>query len=505
MKNNRKTLTIAAVLTAIVVSNIPLFANGGPFLIKYPEGDPSGKGVLARLDPDLKPMRETRLRVLRENLRVSFKSEDRIAKAFARSAPEYVHPPLVEVSAEYTIENPTAEPIEVDFGFPVLRGIYTPLYSMMAKQAVNVNVRLGDKILGTNIISNSVIYGIIRRRARQQIKESIAASPQLARLVNSVRSAKPDTLQAPRDALLRYLTNDLKWSRRDATLMVEYAGLDLGTFTVHPIDRSPVSFMLSSKEFVTLVHENLGSLGAIGEQKATQFLAHLAGRFDPAKATQYEDIFKAWGGDVRDCAIDIDTGKTRPREIDLTGANKSALTRMGFTDPTIYARIDYFDENAKIPQAQKASCKAILKNLPVIFTFAPMNILHYRVRFEPKATEKLTVTYKQYAFADTKSPATFQLAYVVHPASLWDSFGPINLEVSVPSGVRFGASVPCTKTPTVSAVEIQGAVSPTSQDVYKGVVKDKTGQIFLAIERGSWKKKYHPNQKPSQQLARQIN
>lgn len=503
MTNNRKTLTIATILTAIIVTNIPIFANGGPFLVKYPEGDSSGKGVLARLDPDLKPMRETRLRVLRENLKVSFKSDERMAKAFARTAPEYVHPPLVEVSAEYTIENPTAEPIEVDFGFPILRGIYTPPYSMMAKPAVNV--RLGDKVLGANIISNSVIYGIIRRRARQQIKESVAASPQLARLVNSVRSAKPNTLQGPRDALLRYLTNELKWGRRDAALMVEYAGLDLGTFTVHPIDRSPVSFMLSSKEFVTLVHENLGCLAAIGEQKATQFLAHLAGLFDPAKATQYEDIFKAWGGDVRDCAIDIDTGKILPREIDLTGVNMRALSRMGFTDPTIYARIDYFDENAKIPEAQKASCKAILKNLPVIFTFAPMNILHYRVRFEPNATEKLTVTYKQYAFADTKGPATFQLAYVVHPASLWDSFGPINLEVSVPSGVRFGASVPCKKTPTMSTVQIQAAVLPTAQDVYNGVVKDKTGQIFLAIERDSWKKKFQPNQKPSQQLARQTN
>ena len=34
--------------------------NGGPFVVKYPGGDPAAKGVLARLDPDLRPSRESR-------------------------------------------------------------------------------------------------------------------------------------------------------------------------------------------------------------------------------------------------------------------------------------------------------------------------------------------------------------------------------------------------------------------------------------------------------------
>ena len=48
------------------------FGNGGPFVVKYPNGDPAAKGVLARLDPTLKPARETRLRVLKEDLTIRF-------------------------------------------------------------------------------------------------------------------------------------------------------------------------------------------------------------------------------------------------------------------------------------------------------------------------------------------------------------------------------------------------------------------------------------------------
>ena len=49
-------------------------ANGGPFVVKYPNGDPAAKGVLARLDPTLKPARETRLRVVKEDLTIQLGS-----------------------------------------------------------------------------------------------------------------------------------------------------------------------------------------------------------------------------------------------------------------------------------------------------------------------------------------------------------------------------------------------------------------------------------------------
>jgi hypothetical protein len=236
------------------------------------------------------------------------------------------------------------------------------------------------------------------------------------------------------------------------------------------------------------VSQHLGPLFAIGEQKATQFLAQLAGRFDPEAASSYEAIFEAWGGDVRDRALDLGTGKLRPREFAL---DKKAMAGSGkhvfrSLDPTVYARVDYFDENAKITDAEKASCRAILKNLPVIFTFAPMNLLHYRARFEPRSTVTLTVWYQQYPYIDTRAPRSYQLAYVVHPASLWDSFGPIHLEVLVPQGADVRATMPL-----VAGGQAQQAAVPATKDgvryeAHRATLTEKTGELLVALNAESW-------------------
>ncbi|MDD4891909.1 MAG: hypothetical protein PHU85_18465, partial [Phycisphaerae bacterium] len=60
----------ASVVLVLLVAGL-VWANGGPFVIKYPEGDPAAKGVLARLDPDLKPKIEDRLRVVKEDLTIT--------------------------------------------------------------------------------------------------------------------------------------------------------------------------------------------------------------------------------------------------------------------------------------------------------------------------------------------------------------------------------------------------------------------------------------------------
>ena len=101
---------LLSVLTLCLLVESFVMANGGPFVIKYPNGDPAAKGVLARLDPDLKPARETRLRVIKEDLKVTFGRE----RPFGRAGKNIDGPPLAHVSAEYTIENPTNEEIEVD-------------------------------------------------------------------------------------------------------------------------------------------------------------------------------------------------------------------------------------------------------------------------------------------------------------------------------------------------------------------------------------------------------
>jgi hypothetical protein len=480
-----RTILLSVVTMCLLVQSLAV-GNGGPFVLKYPNGDPAAKGVLARLDPDLKPGRETRLRVIKEDLKVTFGKE----RPFGLAGKSVDGPPLAHVSAEYTIENPTKEEIEVDFGFPILRGIYVDPLSMMPRP--HVNVLLDTKPVNTTIISNSAIYGIIRQRAREVIEKAISDDTKLNGLVTSIRNSNDKTSNTARNALSSYLVDTLMWNERDAALMVEYVSLDFGKLKSYPRDRGFTEMGLrTDKELNKLMNENLGPLAAIGEQKATQFFAQLASRFEPKVAAAYEAIFTAWGGDVRERSVDLATGKVRPREITIEPKeiNNALLIRLG-SDPTIYARVDYLDPQAKISESEKASCKTNLKNLPVIFTFAPMNILYYQVKFPAKSTQRLTVIYSQYAYSDTRSPASYQLAYVLHPASLWDEFGPINLEVAVPEGISFRASVPCDN----DGVK-KGRVDPynpyiTDNDtfnIYKAELKQKTGELYLAVEVNGWK------------------
>ena len=480
MKNQTETLALAlAVIGLLLSAGSSVFANGGPFVLKYPNGDPAAKGVLARLDPDLKPAWETRLRVIKEDLKVTF-GKDGTSKSNATM------PPLVRVLAEYTIENPTGKEVKIDFGFPILRGVYISPYSMMPRP--DVQVRLGQKVVKSTIISNSAIYGIIRQRAREVIEKAIADDITLKKLVASARSANSKTRKTVRDALFLYLVNDMKWNERDASLMVEYASIDFVKIRVQPVDRGHTGWWVADKELNKLMNSNLGPLSAIGEQKVTQFFAQLASRFEPKVTAAYEAIFTAWGGDVRERSVDFETGKVRPREVTVNTEALNSDRRVRIFDATIYARVDYLDPRANITESEKVSCKAILRNLPVVFTFAPMNILHYQVKFPAESTQTLAVTYSQYAYSDTRSPSSYQLAYVVHPASLWKEFGPINLEVAVPEGVSFRASVPCSN----GGTEERPIYSRSSQkgrfNIYQAVLKQKTGELYLAVDAETWKK-----------------
>lgn len=502
--------------------------NGGPFVVKYPNGDPAAKGIFARLDPTLKPGREERLRVVKEDLKITF-----VGNQPPTPNRQTNSPPLAVVLAAYTIENPTDGAIEIDFGFPILRGIYMSRLSMSMIPRPDVEVRLNDKQrVNTQIISNSAIYGLIRQRARDAIEQAIAAEPTLAGLVATVRTTglvrqrarstirdaigkdgalgagvredallaglatstsgarEPDHEKA-RAALSTYLTNTMKWTGRDAALMVEYAGLDFGMLKTPPRDR-PVWFWDHGHEYAKA---NLGALGAIGEQKAAQLFAKLAGCFDPETASAYEAIFTAWGGDVRERSVDLETGHVRPREIHVDPIApktqlKSSLVKA--SDPTIYARVDYLDANANITQAERDSCKTVLKNLPVIFTFAPMNLLHYRVTFPARSTQTLTVSYRQYAYKDTRDPAGYQLAYVLHPASMWKHFGPIHLEVAAPEGVPIRASVPC-KAAGIEERKLEhplfigpGGNRTLPFAISRSVVTQKTGDLFVALNARAW-------------------
>jgi len=483
-----------ALVALLCACAVGVLANGGPFVIKYPNGDPAAKGILARIDPNLRPAKESRLSVVKEELKVAFEQEPFRGPAGT--------PPVASVVAAYTIENPTDKDIEIDFGFPILRGIYMDPFSMAPKPEVNVTI--SDKPAELKIISNSAIYGIIRQRSREAIDAAVQKDQMLSKLVSDVRSAPDFHLEGPTAALTNYLTYKLRWNNRDAALMVAYANVALerpGPTPVpvqSPLEAPFVARSFRDDELSRLVHANLGPLSAIGEQKATQLFAQLASRFDRKAASTYEGIFTAWGGDVRERSVDLATGQVRPREVtvDPEKERDSPRNRMTWFDPTIYARVDYLDPHANINDREKAACKTILKNLPVVFTFAPMNLLYYRATFPAKSTQVVTVSYKQYPYLDTGGQESYQLAYVLHPASLWKSFGPIELEIAVPEGANIKASVPCesagVEDRAPSGDLAHGGVRSDTEakvacSIYKTTLRDKTGELFVALGAASWK------------------
>lgn len=455
--------------------------NGGPFVIKYPSGDPAAKGILARLEPDLKPGKESTLRVVKEDLTIRFGTE---RFSFRRSGAEPL--PLVQVSAAYTIANPTDQEVAVDFGFPILRGIYLSPLAMVPMP--DMHVMLNGARVQSRLISNSTIYGIIRRQARQTIDQGIATDAELSRLVGEVRAnpSKP----AAGEAMQKHLVQTLQWNERDANLLLEYARLDLAK----PPTAPPPFWDMREPDLRAATTENLGPLAAIGDQKATQFLAQLASRFDPKAAATYEGIFAAWGGDVRERSIDLKSGAIRPREIRAQDAGGNIAPE----DTTIYARVEYLDGRAKLSPQEQASMQNILKNLPVVFTFAPMNLLHYQVKFPANSTQVLTVSYAQFAYLDTAEPPSYQVSYVVHPASFWKEFGPINLTVQAPEGVSVAGSVPLTAG-HVEVILDDAGVKNRRFTVRKGSVADKTGELFIGVDREQWKRMVNSTAAPKGQ------
>jgi hypothetical protein len=404
----------------------------------------------------------------------------------------------------------------------------------------DAQVRLDAEQVRPDLISNSMIYGLIRQRSQEVIDRALAADPELARLVAKVRAvsyvrqrareaiervtggqeallkavqadanlaaliAAPSDATDPerataRHALMDYLTGRMNWAQGPATLLVEYASMELGQTAGQPLDAGFRFYGGNTGEMGRLAYANMGRLAAIGEQKTTQLFAELASRFDPSVKPAYEEIFAAWGGDVRERSVDLKTGQVRPREITVDRTLSSdALAETASVDPTIYARMDYINPNAGLSAGEKASCEALIKHLPVTFTFAPMNLLHYRVKFPAQSTKTLTVSYKQYAYADTREPASYQLAYVVHPASLWKAFGPIELEVAVPEGLGMRASVACHELgveerdlpkdlPGIKPDKTRVKVS-----IHRATVTEKTGELFLAVDADGWKKRTEP-------------
>ncbi len=482
-----KVLPALAALALMSSMSGPAFANGGPFIVEYPNGELTTRSTFSRLDGSLRPARESRLRVVKEDLKVVFSGVEPTQRSSTSQSPGT---PLAAVTAQYTISNPTKQQIEVDFGFPIIRSVssYADVTVSKTKSDVGSRVR-------TDLIAYPAIWGIIREHSRDTIDSAIASDKSLQKLVGDVRTAGPAALAEAQAALTSYLMGNLKWNDRDAALMVAYARINLDDNSLKRV-KLPAKGLPEHDSLNLVQGSSLGSLQAIGPQKATQFLAQLAKRFDPKAAETYESVFAAWGADVTQRSVDFVTGRVRPHELTIKPETNSPNARTVTSsrpgryrtarvfDPTVYARVSYMDEHYPISESEKACCRSILKNLPVVFTFAPMDILHYRIVFPAQESKLVTVSYSQRTYRDTRHPETHQLAYLIHPASHWDHFGPIHLEVAVPENVPFKAST-ATRWSQTAVRDQAGQRSGRQCDIYRGVIEDKTGCIFLAVDAES--------------------
>ena len=95
-------------------------------------------------------------------------------------------PPVVEVTAAYTIENPTDQEVQVDFGFPILRGIYL-IHGMAPYPDVGVTI---DKENAR--VDRDLEFGDLRHDPAERPggdRERHRGRPGLARRAAAVRAA----------------------------------------------------------------------------------------------------------------------------------------------------------------------------------------------------------------------------------------------------------------------------------------------------------------------------
>ena len=250
-----------------------------------------------------------------------------------------------------------------------------------------------------------------------------------------------------REGLRNYLTAELGWNARDAALLVEYASLDFGRQTLAPPPRPLGRAILEHERPRSSKRRTSGHSGPSANRRPRNYSPS-----SPRGSTSRREATTRRSS--RPGAAMSASGRStwrpaevRPREIGLPAgrSDRKPPARLG-SRPAADGRSDRLrphrlpDPNAKLSPAEKASCEAVLKNLPVTFTFAPMNLLHYQVKFPAHGTRVVAVTYRQYAYADTQRHGQLPVGLRATPSQLWKDFGPIALKVHAPKGILCRAS-----------------------------------------------------------------
>jgi len=442
-------------LISLVLIPVTGWSNGGPFFIAYPDGDNSAKGVLAVLGERMLPGTEEGLQVLEEDLTIRY--EPGLRGGFGTTT---YHLPYT-VSAAYKIENTTDKYMTVYFGFPILGGNLVQ-YQGMAGPRPSFSVQSSGKVTEQRLLYPIQINGMLRESAHAAVENWIGAEASRREQVERVREAQEPEKKEAKAALETYLRETEGFSPSDAALFAELISLDIPKDSVQEItvtdpQGKPEAIRISAASLYgfwggsadNLEGRYLGSLAAIGQQKATQLWTHLASAVDPGRDYSYAAFYKAWGGETRDLALDGDEATVRPRIVDLSqvprtsgSAGDVVSVASPFSVDALYGRVDYLAD-ANLSDASRESLQRILENLPVIFSYTPMSLGVYKVEFPASTTSTVTVTYQQESFVDTKdNRTTYQLCYVIKTALNWEEFGKINLRVEMPEGRQFVSDPP---------------------------------------------------------------
>ena len=108
-----------------------------------------------------------------------------------------------------------------------------------------------------------------------------------------------------------------------------------------------------------------------------------------------------------------------------------------------------------------------------------------------KGDSPLLINFYEMLFLEAIAIALFvlvyQLAYVIHPASLWESFGPIRVTVQVPRAVRVRASATMQKSDAPPlAVSTEDSTAYQSYEATLVQKREKTGELFVAVDKADW-------------------
>lgn len=481
--------TFATWLAAMLACSIAL-ANGGPFFERHVDGSNAVSASMAGFEHMI-PGLQDRIACLGEDLTITIENELKLGRAAeaARKAPrptgntldsnpiDYKQRyalipeklPRITVEAKYTLVNTSDRPVNMRFGFPV---IYSP--HGYAKVLVD-----GTKTKSHHLSLDDILLHI-RSAAAEGIAEILTADKELSAAVATISEIeshydgrKPDKGAmnlGERTRAAKALTDVLK--KRQLTDSQVALVSEFFILPPSPKPERPNIDALDEYPRYIATHRffpERGVLERIGVLKATQLYTEVLKALAPAQHIDYEQFFRAWGGQEKRVSLDLETGEIRERVLSPIRFTDGGM--MGPIPLDIYAREEYLDSR-NLPKDLKKHLMTVLRNLPVTFAFAPVNMTVYDVAFAPGQKRMVAVEVSQLPSIDGREPVTAQFEYIMKTARYFEEFDHINLEVRAPSGTALAISPAC--------AEVRQK-SRDGRDVYRARITDYSKNLYIAI------------------------